>query len=166
MSTKTKDLIVATDTGLSDEARDGVSNTLNTVLADLHMIYVKTRNYHWNVTGIHFLSLHELFETQYDALKEAADEIAERVRMYGMPTIGTMQEFINKSRLAESPGTIPDAQGMIENLLKDHETIARNLRMDIERCAEDFEDEATADLLTGLLQKHLEMAWMLRSHLA
>ena len=166
MSTKTKEMLIATDTGLSDEARDGVTNTLNTVLADLHMIYVKTRNYHWNVTGVHFMSLHELFETQYDALKVAADEIAERVRMYGKPAIGTMQEFINTSRLSESPGNIPDAQGMIENLMKDHETIARNLRMDIERCAEDFEDEATADLLTGLLQKHLEMAWMLRSHLA
>ena len=149
--------------GLTNDARAGMIKNLNTLLADEHLLYTKTRNYHWNVTGIHFVTLHEIFEQQYDRLKVMADEIAERTRKLGGISIGTMAEFTKEARLSESPGTIPEAADMIANLLDDHEHIISNLRDDIDACAEEYGDEGTADLLVGTMRSHEEMAWMLRS---
>ena len=89
------------DIGLSDKQRDGVVEILNNTLADLHVLYVKTRNYHWNVTGIQFRDFHKLLEDQYDQLSEAIDEVAERVRQLGAPAPGSMQEYLKRARLKE-----------------------------------------------------------------
>lgn len=149
--------------GLSKENRKGIIDVLNLVLADEHTLYTKLRNYHWNVVGAQFFALHEMFEEQYNAIKEEADVIAERVRAHGGFAIGTMKEFSAKTRLEEQPGAYPVARTMVKNLVDDHETMVRNLREDAETCAETYGDAGSEDLLVGLLQKHEEMAWMLRS---
>jgi starvation-inducible DNA-binding protein len=151
--------------GLSEENRRGVINVLNTVLSDEHVLYTKLRNYHWNVVGPQFHALHEFFEEQYDKIKEIADEVAERARAHGGPAIGTLKEFSERTRLTEQPGKYPTADTMIENIVKDHETIVRNLREDAATVANKFDDVATQDLLIGIIQEHEEMAWMLRSFL-
>jgi len=150
-------------TGLSTDDRISLIKRLNQLLADEHLLYTKTRNYHWNVTGIHFATLHELFEQQYDRIKVMADDIAERTRMLGGTAIGSMAEFMKETRLSETPGTVPAASDMIANLVGDHEEIVSNLRQDIELCTTEYKDEGTADLLTDVMRNHEEMAWMLRS---
>ena len=161
-TTKTTNLEQA-HIGLSKENRMNLIQRLNKLLADEHLLYTKTRNYHWNVTGMHFVALHQLFEDQYNRLQLMADEIAERNRMLGGTSIGTMAEFLEETRLSETAGTVPTAPDMIANLLDDHERIISSLRDDISACAEKFNDEGTADLLTGTMRSHEEMAWMLRS---
>ena len=162
MTTKTKER-EQVHIGLSTANRTKVIDKLNTLLSDEHLLYTKTRHYHWNVTGIHFTALHELFEQQYERLKLMGDEIAERTRMLGGTAVGTMAEFLEHTRLSENPGVIPAAPDMIANLLDDHEHIINSLRDDIEACGEEFNDEGTADLLTGVMRSHEEIAWMLRS---
>ena len=149
--------------GLTETQQEGVINALNTVLADQHVLYTKLRNYHWNIIGAEFFALHELFEKQYNAVKESADVVAERVRAHGGNAIGTLEEFLERTRLKEKPNDYPGAQQMVINLVKDHEVMVRNLRKDAERCGEEYDDAATEDLFIGLLQDHEEMAWMLRS---
>ncbi len=151
--------------GLEKRSLDGIVKTLNLLLADEHVLYVKTRNYHWNVTGPRFHSLHVFFEEQYEALAELIDEIAENVRQFGGAAAGTMTEFTRTARLKEEPGNIPDEDGMLRNLTADHEAIIRQLREDIEKADEKFEADDAADFLTAVLEKHNKMAWMLRSHL-
>jgi len=150
--------------GLSDEVRDRVIGILNRTLADEHTLYVKTRNYHWNVTGPQFHSLHEMLEEFYEKLAPFADDLAERVRMMGGRAIGTMAEFSQQTRLSEQPGEVPEARKMVENLVADHEQIIRDLRQDIDVC-EELNDQGTMDFLTGLMEEHEKMAWMLRAHL-
>jgi len=149
--------------GLSEENRRGVIDLLNTVLADEHVLYTKLRNYHWNVVGPQFHALHEFFENQYNEVKALADEVAERARAHGGFAIGTLQEFLQRSRLQEQPAEYPIARKMVANLVNDHEAMVRNLRDDAAKCASKFDDAATEDLLIGLIQRHQEMAWMLRS---
>jgi starvation-inducible DNA-binding protein len=151
--------------GLPDEVRDRVVGILNRTLADEHALYVKTRNYHWNVTGPQFHSLHEMFEEFYQKLAPLADDIAERARMMGGRAIGTMAEFSQQTRLSEQPGEAPEARKMVENLLADHEQIIRDLRQDIDVCADELNDQGTADFLTGLMEEHEKMAWMHRAFL-
>jgi len=151
-------------TGLSDKAREALGKVLNDLLADAHVLYVKTRNYHWNVTGPHFNELHKVFEAQYDALAGEIDEIAERARALGVKAEGTMADFLKRARLKEHPGEHPDAKAMLVSLLADHETFARQLRKDLE-AAEKNDDPATADFLTGLVEAHEKTAWMLRATL-
>jgi starvation-inducible DNA-binding protein len=151
--------------GLSEEVRDRVIGILNRTLADEHALYVKTRNYHWNVTGPQFHSLHEMFEDFYQKLAPLADEIAERARTLGGRAIGTMAEFSQQTRLSEQPGEAPEARKMVENLLADHEQIIRELRQDVDVCADELHDQGTADFLTGLMEQHEKMAWMHRAFL-
>ena len=151
--------------GLSDEVRDRVIGILNRTLADEHALYVKTRNYHWNVTGPEFHSLHELLEDFYQKLAPLADDVAERVRMLGGRAIGTMAEFSQQMRIGEQPGGAPEARQMVENLLADHEQIIRDLRHDIEVCDDELNDQGTTDFLTGLMEQHEKMAWMHRAFL-
>lgn len=150
--------------GLTDSASAAVAKLLNHRLADTFVLYTKTRNYHWNVTGPRFQPLHAFFEEQYDQLEEAMDEIAERVRQVGGTAAGTLAEFARLSALKEQPGVVPSADEMIANLLADHETIIRQLREDIDTTA-DHHDLGTSDFLTGLMESHEKMAWMLRSFL-
>ncbi len=137
---------------------------LGRLLADEHVLYVKTRNFHWNVTGLDFGALHELFEKQYDALADSIDEIAERIRMLGGVAPGSMKEFLKLARLDEQPGGKLEAGKMIAALLSDHETVIRALREAIE-VADSAGDAGTNDFLTGLLEDHEKTAWMLRAHL-
>jgi starvation-inducible DNA-binding protein len=147
--------------GLSEEVRDRVIGILNRTLADEHALYVKTRNYHWNVTGPQFRSLHEMLEEFYQKLAPLADDVAERARIMGGRAIGTMAEFSQQTRLSEQPGEAPEARKMVENLLADHEQIIRDLRL----CADELHDQGTADFLTGLMEQHEKMAWMHRAFL-
>jgi starvation-inducible DNA-binding protein len=151
--------------GLSEEVRDRVIGILNRTLADEHALYVKTRNYHWNVTGPQFRSLHEMLEEFYQKLAPLADDVAERARIMGGRAIGTMAEFSQQTRLSEQPGEAPEARKMVENLLADHEQIIRDLRQDVDVCADELHDQGTADFLTGLMEQHEKMAWMHRAFL-
>ncbi len=151
--------------GISNENVQGVAAILNRVLADEHVLYIKTRNYHWNVTGSLFDTLHKLFQAHYEELAEEIDEIAERLRMIGVPAIGAMSEFLQHTTLSEQTGSAPDAMTMVANLLSDHEAIIRNLRRDLRACDEQYDDMGSSEFLTGLMRKHEKMAWFLRSFL-
>ena len=152
------------DIGIPEDNRDRVAQLLNQLLSDEYILYTKTRNYHWNVTGPQFNDLHKFFEERYEELNEAVDDIAERARSLRHWSFGTLTEFSDTTRLSEHPGTYPSAVEMIANLLGDHERIARQLRVDLSKC-EEYGDMGTSDFLTGLMEKHEKMAWMLRSFL-
>src|SRR5207248_7180197 len=106
-----------TNIGLSDEQREGVVQILTTLLSDEYLLYTKTRNYHWNVTGMQFNDLHKFFESQYEALDDIVDEVAERVRALGGRAAGTLEEFRKSARLGEEPGVVPAAREMLAALL-------------------------------------------------
>ena len=154
------------DIGLSDTQRQGVVGILNTVLADEFLLYTKTRRFHWNVEGPNFSELHALFQKQYEQLELIIDDVAERARALGGIAAGSMEEYLELTRLDEERGRRYDAPAMIAALLVDHEKLVRMLRADIESCAEDHADDGTTDFLTGLMQVHEKMAWMLRAYLA
>jgi starvation-inducible DNA-binding protein len=151
--------------GLLDKNRDAVVKVLNATLADEMVLLVKTRNYHWNVTGPQFNDLHKFLDGQYGELNEIVDEIAERARTLGGMAMGTMGEFQKQSRLKEHPGQHPSSKSMLSNLLTDHESIIRTLRADLAICQDTHGDAGTADFLTALMQQHEKMSWMLRSFL-
>lgn len=152
--------------GLSHEQRHGVAGMLTPLLADEYVLYTKTRHYHWNVVGPQFNELHKFFEAQYNALNIIVDDVAERIRTLGAPAIGTLAECLEHTQLNEHPGEYPSAQHMIENLLHDHEHIVRQLRETIDMCEDIHRDAGTVDFLTGLLEQHEKMGWMLRAFLA
>ena len=151
--------------GINDKNLKGSVALLNTCLADAQTLYTKLRKYHWNVKGDNFMELHKLFETHYDQMAEAIDDIAERVSQLGGMAIGTSMEFAKHSSLKESPGKNPaNNMDMVKELLEDHETIIRSLREGIDKADEEFKDAGTADFLTELLQGHEKMAWTLRRY--
>ena len=153
------------DIGIKENNRQAVIALLQKVTANLSVIYTKTRNFHWNMTGPRFHTMHLFFEAQYKELGEAADEVAERTRSLGGFSIGTLAEFLKLSVIKEEPGVRPPIDGMIQTLVKDHETIIKGLREDIDKCDDDYDDAGTADFLTGLMEQHEKLAWMLRAHL-
>lgn len=157
---KTKEL--QPDLGVSKIQQQDVTNILKIVLADESILYQKLRNYHWNVTGPHFFALHAAFEEQYTEIADIIDEVAERIRQFGVFAPGTMEELKQITRLNEEPGIVPDAQTMVANIVADHESTIRNLRGDIEIIDDKDDEVGTEDLLTGILQQHQKMAWMLR----
>ena len=134
------------------------------VLSNEMVLYVKSRKFHWNVTGNSFMELHKLFENQYSKLEKTIDEVAERISKLGGKTIGTMKEFIENSILKEESKYVNQNQ-MLEELLDDHEKIIIQLREFIEK-AEDAHDAGTADFLTGVLQDHESKSWILRKYLS
>jgi starvation-inducible DNA-binding protein len=150
--------------GIAEKQRDGVGRILNALLADEFVLYVKARRFHWNVVGSDFGELHEFFESQYEALDEIVDEVAERARALDIIAAGSLQEFLELTRLKESAGKNPDARGMLAALLADHEGVIRNLRQDLETAGK-LGDAGTNDFLTGLMEQHEKFAWMLRSYL-
>lgn len=149
--------------GLTQEQCHGVIGLLNADLSDTYLLLVKTRKYHWDVVGPQFRTLHELWEEHYEALAENVDAFAERVRMLGGYPVGTVASFLELTSLKEHPGDLPAPTQMVARLVNDHEQIIRNLREHIDQCSETFHDEGTADFLTGIMEGHEEMAWMLRS---
>ncbi len=150
------------DLGISAKNLKSVNEILNNVLADGNIMYIKLRKFHWNLSGDNFLELHELFEAQYNAVAEAVDLVAERISTLGGEAIGTAVEFAEKSQLQENPGKLPDNQGMLKELVSDHETIIKSLRSNLDDCEEKYGDAGTADFLNGLMQEHEKMAWKLR----
>jgi starvation-inducible DNA-binding protein len=149
--------------GLAEAQQEGVVRILNSTLSDLHVLYIKTRNYHWNVVGPQFRDLHKLFEDQYKQIAEDIDEVAERCRSMGGTALGTMTEYLRYSKLKEHSSEHLDAREMIENLVRDHETVIRSLRADVDRCEKEYHDRGTADFLSVQMQEHEKTAWMLRS---
>lgn len=155
--------VLGVNIGLSDEQRRGVVEVLSKILSDEYVLYTKTRNYHWNVVGPQFNDLHKFFQSQYEDLDEIVDDVAERIRHIGENAPGTMSEFVKLARLVETPGESPDARKMIAHLMRDHEAVIRQLRTDLETVGTKCKDLGTSDFLTGLMEKHEKMAWMLRA---
>ncbi len=151
--------------GIDEKNSAQVVKILSRVLADEYVLYTKTRGYHWNVTGMQFSELHKFFEAQYTALEEAIDEVAERARSVGGHALGSLQEMLGQKTLEEDTTKGSDAAHMVRSLLHDHESIIKKLRKDLKACDEKYNDMGTSDFLTGLMETHEKMAWMLRSHL-
>lgn len=152
--------------GLPDKSRDAVVKVLNVLLADEYVLYTRTRSFHWNVVGPNFAELHAFFQAQYEALDAIVDEVAERARTLGGAAAGSLGEFLKLTRLKESPAAPKDAPGMLGALLEDHEAVIQALRRDLALVDERHGDIGTNDFLTGLMERHEKMAWMLRAHLA
>ena len=149
------------DIGISDDGRKKIVEGLSKLLADSYTLYLKTHNFHWNVTGQMFQTLHLMFEGQYNELALAVDLIAERIRALGFPAPGTYAEFLKLSSIKEER-EIPSAMKMIELLVEGQESVIRTARS-IFHVVEEHHDEPTADLLTQRMQVHEKTAWMLRS---
>lgn len=149
------------DIGISEPNREAIADGLSRLLADSYTLYLKTHNYHWNVTGPMFATLHTLFETQYTELATAVDEIAERIRALGKPAPGSYAAFAKLTSIEEETGT-PTAEEMIRQLTVGQETVARTAR-ELIPVVDEANDEPTADLLTQRMQVHEKNAWMLRS---
>ena len=147
--------------GIAEQDRIEIANGLSMLLADTYTLYLKTHKYHWNVTGPMFQTLHLMFETQYNELALAVDEIAERIRALGEPAPGSYAQFAALSSVPEDPEQ-PDAEEMIRRLVADQETVARTARS-LFPVVDAAGDEPTADLLTQRMQVHEKTAWMLRS---
>ena len=151
--------------GLTEEQLHGVIDLLNSDLADQYLLIIKTKKYHWDVIGPQFRTLHELWQEQYEAITINIDETAERIRALGGYPVGTAEGFLKLGTIREHPNDLPNANKMVERLVVDHEQIIRNFRDHIDQCGDKYHDEGTADFLTGLMEQHEEMAWMLRSFL-
>lgn len=148
--------------GISDEHRAAIAQGLSRLLADTYTLYLTTHNFHWNVTGPMFNTLHAMFMTQYGELWAATDPIAERIRSLGHPAPGSYRQFAELASVPDVPTTPPKALEMVRILVQGHETVARTARS-IFDVAEQASDEATADLLTQRLAVHEQTAWMLRA---
>ncbi|NDP26671.1 MAG: DNA starvation/stationary phase protection protein [Flavobacterium sp.] len=151
--------------GITENNLQKVNTLLSVVLSDEVTLYIKTRKFHWNVAGESFMELHKLFEAQYTELEAIIDIVAERIGKLGGKTIGTMNEFSLLSRIVEHPNKYPVQKAMLSELLSDHETLISELRKDIDLCADENHDAGSADLLTGILQQHESIAWILRRYL-
>lgn len=152
--------------GLDKDVLKKDNDLLNAFLADLHVLYIKTRKYHWNVSGPNFMEYHEFFEKQYTAIEEEIDKVAERIRQLGGAPVSTMNQFLKHTSLKEDEGSPKNTAEMFKNLLNDHEQVVRELREDVNTCDEELNDAGTADFLTGLMEAHEAMAWMLRKYLS
>ena len=150
--------------GIAEKDLKAVIELLSVGLSNEVMLYTKTRKFHWNVCGESFMEFHKLFEAQYTELEEAIDEIAERINKLGGKTIGTTKEFSERAVIKESPGEYPDSMSMVKELLQDHETIIKQLRKDVDDCADKYNDSGTSDFLTGKMEDHESIAWTLRRY--
>lgn len=151
--------------GLSEINRAKVVKELAGILADEFVLYIKTRNAHWNVIGGDFVEKHKLFEFQYEQLDIIIDNVAERIRVLGHFVPGTLTESLANANLKDEKISSNNSSGIIGILLADHETIIRNLRNQISFFANEQEDLGTSDFVSGLMQDHEKAAWFLRAHL-
>jgi len=149
------------DIGIPNEQRQQIADGLSRLLADTYTLYLKTHNFHWNVTGPMFTTLHTLFEEHYTELATAVDEIAERIRALGVVAPGSYKQFAELSSIEEETGN-PSAEEMIRQLVKGQEAVVKTSRS-VFPAVEEAHDEPTADLLTQRMQIHEKNAWMLRS---
>ncbi|QHS62919.1 Dps family protein [Chitinophaga agri] len=153
-----------TNIGITEANRQAVANQLAKLLADEFVLYTKTRNAHWNVEGPDFHSMHLFFESQYNQLDEIMDSVAERIRTLGHYAPATLKSFLSLTHLTEYSERDNDSLGFIKELLGDHESIIEFIRGNIEPFANTYKDAGTSDYITGLLEEHEKMAWMLRAH--
>jgi starvation-inducible DNA-binding protein len=160
MARKSKDA-PRIDIGISKAQRKAIADGLSRLLADEYTLYLKTHNFHWNVTGPMFNTLHLMFEAQYTELALAVDLVAERIRALGFPAPGSYRQFAALSTIDEETG-VPDTSEMIRQLVDGQEAVVRTAR-DVFPLADEARDEPTADLLTQRMQVHEKNAWMLRS---
>ncbi len=151
--------------GITEKDLKSTNKLLGIILADEMTLYIKTRKAHWNVSGESFMELHKLFEGQYKQLEESIDEVAERIGKLGEKTLGTMEEFTSLTSLKEHPGKYVSSKEVIAELLADHESVIVKLRKDIDQSAGKNKDAGTADFLTGLMEQHETIAWVLRRYL-
>jgi starvation-inducible DNA-binding protein len=152
-----------TNIGISDVNTKAVALELNKLLANEFVLYTKTRNYHWNIEGPSFLEIHKFFESQFGQLDEIIDSVAERVRSIGHYTEGRLVDYLKLTSLLEN-SNVTDQKMQLKNLLDDHETIIRELRVLITKFADEYKDIGSSDFVTGLLGEHEKMAWFIRSY--
>jgi len=155
-----------TTIGIKPENLAEVAHSLSKILADEFVLYTKTRNAHWNVEGPDFYNKHKFFEAQYIQLEEIVDDVAERIRKLGHYAPATLKQYLELTHLSEEIREKNDGQGYIKTLLEDHESILIHLRANISTYANALKDLGTSDYITGLMEKHETMAWMLRAHLS
>lgn len=151
--------------GIKEENLAAVAHSLGKILADEFVLYTKTRKAHWCVTGPDFHSKHLFFEAQYNQLEEIVDDVAERIRTLGHFPPATLKEYLALTHLTEQSREKNDALGFIKELLADHESILIHLRENINGYANALRDAGSSDYITGLMETHEKMAWMLRAHL-
>ncbi len=151
--------------GIKPENLSEIAQSLNRFLADETVLYIKTRKAHWNVEGPDFHAQHLFFEEQYHQLEQFIDEVAERVRMLGHYAEATLKAYLELTHLTEETRQKNNSAGFISDLLEDHQTIIIHMREHIDRFADELHDQGTSDFITGLIEKHEKMAWMLRAHL-
>ena len=154
-----------TEIGIKPESSSEIAQSLNILLADENILYIKTQRAHWNVEGPDFLSMHRFFEEQYKQLEEIIDDVAERIRTIGHYAVAKFAGFLEETHLSEETSEKNNSTGFIKSLLEDHETIIISLRANVDRFNDKFRDAGTSDFITGWLETHEKMAWMLRAHL-
>jgi starvation-inducible DNA-binding protein len=154
-----------TNIGISEINRLSVANELAKLLADEYVLCTKTRHAHWNVEGIDFYEKHKFFESQFRQLDELIDDIAERIRTLGHYATSSLSVFLKTTHLSESGKENNDSESLIRELLGDHESIVTYLRENINADAAKFKDQGSSDFITGIMETHEKMAWLLRAHL-
>lgn len=157
--------IMKAEIGITEPNRQAVTNGLAKILADETVLYIKTKNAHWNIEGADFYDKHKFFETQFEQLDDLIDAVAERIRALGHYAPATLSSYLSLTHLTEQTLFNNDGHGFIKELLGDHQSIIMNLRSQIKPFADDFHDLGTSDFITGLMENHEKMAWFLRSHL-
>ncbi|MDB5126759.1 DNA starvation/stationary phase protection protein [Mucilaginibacter sp.] len=153
-----------TNIGIKEEDRKAVADQLAKLLADEFVLYTKTRNAHWNIEGPDFHAMHIFFESQYEQLDEVMDSVAERIRKLGHYAPGTLTQLLQLTHLTEKNDSKNDSPGFLKELLEDHESIIEFIRGNINTIADKYNDAGTSDFITGLMETHEGMAWMIRAH--
>jgi len=153
-----------TNIGIKETDRQAVADQLAKLLADEFVLYTKTRNAHWNIEGADFHAMHLFFEGQYEQLDELMDSVAERIRKIGHYAPATLTQLLELTHLTEQSDRKNDSPGFLKELLEDHESIIEFIRSNINPFADTYHDAGTSDYITGLMETHEGMAWMLRSH--
>ena len=151
--------------GIAEKNSQAVANRLNILLADEQVLYTKTRNYHWNVEGSNFMEMHKFYEGLYTELAETIDEIAERIRTIGHFAQGRLKDYLKAANLEEQEYTSKQDE-QLNNLLEDHETIARYLRKDIGDFDTKYKDKGSSDFVTAVLKQHEKWAWFIRAYIS
>ncbi len=151
--------------GLDEDKKKAIVELLQRILSDEYVLNTATKGAHWNVAGIHFSELHKFLEKQYQQLSEITDAVAERVLQLGYKAETVIANYLKLTRLKDEPA-IGKAEELLAGLVEKQETLIRELRQDIKKIQDDYEDEGTSDFLTGIMEQHEQMAWMLRVHLA
>lgn len=151
---------------ITDIDTEEIATLLNTLLADEYVLYTKTRNAHWNLSESSFYELHKFFRIQYEVLNVMIDDIAKRVRVLRHFALGSLKEFLSVTQMTEENSDFSNSTEIIQSLITDHETIIRIIRNEIISTSVKYNDYGTTDFVTGLLEQHEKMAWMLRAFLS